>query len=229
MNDRMDIVKDHFDTEAGIFDGRVIKTVPHYLEMLDALVSNIPFDKNASFSAVDMGCGTGTVAYLLKKTFPNAKVRCVDFAANMLSHAREKLKDFEGVIFEQANIAGYDFSAKVDAVVSSLALHHLENDAEKRKFQLKAFGALDPGGCFINADIILASDEKHQSISLEKWKEFNMRHLTPDQIKDRQHKYETEDRPAVLMSELNNLKEIGYKNVDVYWKYYNFAVYGGMK
>lgn len=40
---------------------------------------------------------------------------------------------------------------------------------------------------------------------------------------------EEEDRPAKLIEQLNWLAEIGFTDVDVIWKYYNFAVYGGLK
>ena len=41
--------------------------------------------------------------------------------------------------------------------------------------------------------------------------------------------YQEEDRPAKLIDQLNWLVELGFSDVDVIWKYYNFAVYGGRK
>jgi tRNA (cmo5U34)-methyltransferase len=42
-------------------------------------------------------------------------------------------------------------------------------------------------------------------------------------------KYKHEDHPSVLMHQLNWLRETGFIETDVIWKYYNFAVYGGKK
>ena len=229
MEKRLDAVKSHFDGEADIFDSHVMKAVPNYVQMLDALISNMTLEKGAVFSAIDVGCGTGTLAYLLKKRFPNAEIRCVDFAPKMLEAAKHKLKGLNGISFEQADISDYSFSENIDAVVSSLALHHLETDEDKKGFQEKSYKALNRGGLFMNADIILASDKKRQQVCLEKWEEFNMQSMTDAQLEDRKHKYETEDRPAVLMNEIDNLKAIGFKKVEIFWRYYNFAVYGGVK
>ena len=229
MANRLDTVKDHFDGEAGVFDSHVIKAVPYYAQMLEALISNITFEKGRVFSAVDIGSGTGTLAYLLKKRFPNTKIKCVDFSPKMLEAAKQKLKGFEGITFEQADIYNYSFKDNIDAVVSSLALHHLGTDADKKRFQEKSFEALNSEGIFINADIILATDEKRQQVCLEKWKEFNMQSMTDEQIYDTTHKYKTEDRPAVLMNEIENLRSIGFRSVEVFWRYYNFSVYGGVK
>ncbi|MCK5707915.1 MAG: hypothetical protein KAI43_09695 [Candidatus Aureabacteria bacterium] len=38
-----------------------------------------------------------------------------------------------------------------------------------------------------------------------------------------------EDRPAKLIDQLNWLSNIGFSDVDVILKYYNFAVFGGRR
>jgi tRNA (cmo5U34)-methyltransferase len=42
-------------------------------------------------------------------------------------------------------------------------------------------------------------------------------------------KYKNEDNPAKIIDQIFWLKKIGLKQIDVIWKYYNFAVYGGKK
>jgi len=42
-------------------------------------------------------------------------------------------------------------------------------------------------------------------------------------------RYLKEDSPAVLVDHLRWLEEVGFSAVDVLWKHYNFAVYGGRK
>jgi len=37
------------------------------------------------------------------------------------------------------------------------------------------------------------------------------------------------DKPAYLFDQLNWLKEIGYIDVDCFYKYFNFAVFSGQK
>jgi tRNA (cmo5U34)-methyltransferase len=41
--------------------------------------------------------------------------------------------------------------------------------------------------------------------------------------------YVAEDRPSPLVDQLSWLAQSGFRDVDVLWKYYNFAVYGGIK
>jgi tRNA (cmo5U34)-methyltransferase len=229
MTSRLKKVKNHFESEAGIYDENVVKVIPYYKEMLDALILNLPFPQDKELKIIDLGCGTGTLPFLIKSKFPNARIICLDFAESMIKAAQEKLKNFSGIEFELADITHYDFKDKYDAVVSSLALHHLETDQDKKDFYQKIYSALNENGIFINADIKIASNELFQKTSLIKWEEFMSHTLSKDEIQGYFNKYRTEDRPVVITDELIWLKEIGFRQIDVFWKYYNFAVYGGMK
>ncbi len=42
-------------------------------------------------------------------------------------------------------------------------------------------------------------------------------------------RYYREDRPCKLMDELTWLKEIGFSDIDVYWKYGSLTIYGATK
>ena len=58
-----------------------------------------------------------------------------------------------------------------------------------------------------------------------------MNDMNPNQVPLTDWDWErtTLEDPAPLMAQLRWLAEIGFSNVDVIWKYYNFAVYGGAK
>ncbi len=71
---RIDSIRKHFDGEAIFFDARVLRMVPHYREMIETMVAAIPFPTNKPVRAVDLGCGTGTVAWLVKERFPKARL-----------------------------------------------------------------------------------------------------------------------------------------------------------
>jgi tRNA (cmo5U34)-methyltransferase len=226
----MNRVKDHFESEAGEFDGIILRLIPYYPEMVEALVSALPFEASRPIRVTDLGCGTGTVAARVKADFPNASVTCVDIAANMLEMAKIKLAGEPGVRFVQADFNHFDFDTQQDAVVSSLALHHLASDGDKRNFYRKIFRSLAAGGAFYNADVVLASHVGLQKTAMDKWKAFMLKSVSPDEIEGKWlPKYREEDRPARLTGQLKWLEEIGFADVDVIWKYYNYAVYGGTK
>jgi tRNA (cmo5U34)-methyltransferase len=226
----MNLVKDHFEAEAKQFDDIIVKLIPYYEQMLQALIDSIPFDADAKIRVVDLGCGTGTIAKMISERFPKSQIVCLDIAANMIDVAKYKLADHVATEFIVGDFADVDFTEKFDVVVSSLALHHLETDADKKKLYTKIFENLNPGGVFYNADVVLASTNQLQEVYMQRWKEYMNRKVSMEEIENKWIPvYENEDRPAKLYDQIEWLKEIGFDPVEVIWKYYNFSVYGGVK
>jgi tRNA (cmo5U34)-methyltransferase len=225
---RMDRVKTHFEDEAEEFDSIIKKLIPHYGEMVDVLVSAVPFPQESVFSMIDLGCGTGTISKAVRDIFPHVHITCVDIAGKMLEIAKEKING--DVVSIQADFNNFEFPGKYDLVVSSLALHHLENDADKMRFYQKIHSAINDGGIFINIDVVLGSDDFLQKLYMEKWKDFMGKNVSAEEIENKWLKnYYAEDRPAKLITHLEMLKECGFPCVDVIYKYYNYAVYTGRK
>ncbi|MGF7119492.1 class I SAM-dependent methyltransferase [Methanobacterium oryzae] len=226
----MDKVKSHFEEEAAEFDELILKLIPHYKEMINALISSIPFNREDSIKVLDLGCGTGTISKNLKEKFPNAKVSCLDLAENMIEMAKIKLNKYNDIHYITGDFYHFKFSEKYDVIISSLALHHLVTDEDKKEFFAKIYEALNPDGAFFNADVVLGSNEYLQNLYLEKWKEFMNQSVSMEEIEKKWiPTAEEEDNPAKLIDQLNWLQDIGFKDIDVIWKYYGGAVYGGFK
>jgi tRNA (cmo5U34)-methyltransferase len=226
----MDIVKQHFEEEAAEFDQIILRLIPHYPEMVRALLTAIPFDKSRRINVIDLGCGTGTIARSIVQAFPQARITCLDLAGNMIEMAKLKLGGFPDTRFQVGDFRNYPFDETYDVVVSSLALHHLVTDEQKIDFYRKVHAALRPQGVFYNADVILGSSPYLQAAYLEKWREFMRKQVSEEEIDHKWlPKYYREDRPAKLIDQLAWLAGLGFVDVDIIWKYYNYAVYGGRK
>jgi|BioPla2DNA2_1021312.scaffolds.fasta_scaffold27589_3 tRNA (cmo5U34)-methyltransferase len=228
--ERIEKVKNHFEEEAKEFDRVILKLIPFYEEMIKALILSIPFKKEELIKVIDLGCGTGTIASKIKETFPNSRISCLDIAENMIKMAQIKLGENKKVVYHIGDFYSFDFDKKYDVVISSLALHHLAEDEDKKMFYQKIYNALTDRGVFYNADVVLGSNNYLQELYMTKWKEFMSKNVSWDEIENKWiMKYKDEDRPTGLIKHIKWLEEIGFKNVDVVWKYYNYAVYGGYK
>ncbi len=227
---KSDKVKAHFEEEAAEFDELILKLIPHYEEMIDALINSIPFNKNDSIKVMDLGCGTGTITKSLKDKFSNANVKCLDLAENMLEMAKIKLNDYDNINYVTGDFYHFNFTEKYDVIVSSLALHHLVSDEDKIGFYSKIYEALTPGGVFFNADVVLGSNDYLQELYINKWKEFMNKNVDMQEIEEKWvPAAEAEDHPSKLVDQLNWLNDTGFKDIDIIWKYYGGAVYGGYK
>jgi len=224
-------VRNHFQEEARQFDEIIIKLIPYYDQMIDALVNALPFDKQQPIRIIDLGCGTGTISLAIKKQFPNAIITCLDMAPNMLEMTNSKLTQYgDDIEYIEAAFADDNFAQKYDAVVSSLALHHLVTDNDKQNYYKLIYESLNPGGVFYNADVILGESEAQQIEYLEKWKEFMLRSVSEEEIENKWLvKYYDEDHPAKLSDHLRWLEQTGFKDFQTIWQYYGGAVFGGVK
>ena len=226
----MNRIKEHFEEEAKEFDQIILKYIPYYEEMIGALISAIPFEKSKSFEVMDLGCGTATVSKKIKENFPNANITCLDQAENMLKMAKNKLQKYTDITYVLSDFNNLKFNKKYDLVVSSLALHHLKTDEDKKRIYKKIYNNLSNNGIFYIADAVIGNNEHLHNIYISKWKEFMQRNVSIEEIEEKvMPMYKEEDRPAKLMDQINWLVKIGFRDVDVIWKYYKFAVYGGLK
>lgn len=126
---------------------------------------------------LDLGAGTGLLSGMVAAAWPSAELTLVDGAPAMLDQARERLAGVADASFVVGDLrdplpaaggagaaggaaadAGDDGSstgaAGWDAIVSALAIHHLD-DAGKRDLFARVHTALRPGGVFVNAEQVL--------------------------------------------------------------------------
>jgi tRNA (cmo5U34)-methyltransferase len=222
----MDKIINHFEDEAGQYDGIIKNLIPYYQQMVEALVNAMPFSRAEDIEVIDLGCGTGTIARAVKYAYPKAKITCLDISGKMLQIASGKLSEAKDTAYINSDFYDFSFDKKYDAVVSSLALHHLVTKGDKHDFYGKIYSGLNTRGVFINADVVLTSTDILQVRFMEKWKNFMCMNMSKDEVESKWiPKYYEEDRPVSMIEHFEMLKNAGFEIIDAVWKYYNFAVY----
>ncbi|HYB99195.1 MAG TPA: class I SAM-dependent methyltransferase [Candidatus Limnocylindrales bacterium] len=101
----------------------------------------------AGHDVLDLGCGTGTLALMVKQACEQANVTGLDLDPKILAIARRKV-DAAGVAIElrQGSATAPPFErASFDRVLTTLMLHHLTT-AQKREALSAARTLLRPGG-----------------------------------------------------------------------------------
>ena len=124
---------------------------------------------------LDVGCGTGTLAILIKETFPSVRVDAVDPEPGALAMARRKAARRElAISFREASAGQLPFAdAAFDRVMCTLALHHIP-DEQKLVSLLQMRRVLLPQGELILADFEttrgwLHRGKRRSCRSLEDW------------------------------------------------------------
>jgi len=188
---------------------------------------------------MDLGCGDGIIAHELLALDRQVSATLIDGSEDMLDKARERLRGIENVRFIRASfqeILEKDIlGRKFDFIVSSLAIHHLTMD-EKRELFRMIHSHLHDGGYFMNIDVVIAPAEALEQWYMKLWQEWmdekkasaGMEGGCFDDI-IRRYKEVDDNRPDTLDEQLDALRNTGYKDVDCFYKYGVFAVFGGRK
>jgi ubiquinone/menaquinone biosynthesis C-methylase UbiE len=193
---------------------------------------------------LDLGCGSGILSAAILDRFPDAAGTLVDFSGPMLKAAQEQLSTNMGQIeFIHADLASSGWSDRVrdsepfDAVVSGYAIHHF-TDARKKQLFVEIHEHLRAGGIFINVEHVSSSTP---------WVESLFEQTFVDSLHDRERNrggtrtkeelgkeyYHREDKKANILATVEVqcqwLREIGYQDVDCYFKILELAVFGGRR
>jgi len=196
----------------------------------------LPFDQDQQFTFVDLGAGTGAAARVVLDYFSGARAILADYSLPMMEQGRRELAAFgERYTYVEFNLTRGPWPAEipsqVDAVISSLCVHHL-SDERKGELFAEILEHLRPGGWYLNYDPVTAEDAVVEAAWLRAGdrRDPEAAAKREDRTPDEQSRYENHVRYIIpLAPQLDLLKEAGFEGVDVYWKQLDHVIYGGRR
>ncbi|MGG3802690.1 class I SAM-dependent methyltransferase [Metabacillus fastidiosus] len=221
-----DIIK-KFNENAMQYDNQRSKLIPCFDDFYSIPVSVIEIE-NDTPNILDIGAGTGLFSSFIKEKYPKAKITLIDISEKMLESAKNRFKDDPNIDYIIADYTDYKFEEKYDLVISSLSIHHL-NDNDKQDLYHKIFSILKEDGIFINADQVLGHTSFIENLYKDDWKnKIEASDLTIEEINAAFDRTKL-DKMATLAKQLHWLNESGFKDVDCLYKYFNFVILFGRK
>jgi len=216
-------VLDHLGLQAREYDEAIRKYIPHYEEMIASVVGLVRGD------VIDLGTGTGALAAAILRAHTRARVKLVDIDPAMLEVAGARVASYG----ERAELVHGSFEAtlpKCDAVVASLALHHVADLPRKRALYTKVRKALRPGGVFAIADVTVHEQGRERELIYESWSMWMATHgIRRTEADALFAKWTKEDRYWPLTTELRLLEEAGFERPECFWKRGPSTVFGAFQ
>jgi tRNA (cmo5U34)-methyltransferase len=211
-------VKRHLDVDAAGYDVQIRRFIPHYDDMLATGVELLSTLTGANAHVLDVGGGTGALSAAVLHGLPRARVTVLDIDPDMLGEARRRLAEFgDRVAFREGSF--HDPLPAADAVVASLALHHVHDPDRKVDVYRSIHAALEPGGVFLNLDAAVSDGPRLRALAVDEWVAHMGEHGIPE-AEARGHiaAWADEDRYFPLDGELAALRRAGFSEVECPWR-----------
>jgi len=196
----------------------------------------LPFGEQDAFTFLDLGAGTGNLSRAILARHPASTAILADFSEQMMGAGEREMQPFAG----RYRYVAFDMStsqwppaipAALDAVVTSLCVHHLP-DGRKQALFSEIFDRLVPGGWSLNYDPVRPQDPVVAAV----WERVGDQY-DPETARRRRHpspeeraRHENHVRYMIpLTQQLEYLRAAGFEGIDVYFKRLEWVVYGGRR
>lgn len=226
------------------FLNRVRKGVPLAEAQIDIMMRVIEGRGQPVNIFMDLGCGDGILASAILSEYPDATGVLVDFSVPMIQAAITNLKSYgRRIHFSTVDYADPNWFGTVaahgpyDAIVSGFSIHH-HSDRVKQQIYRDIFDLLGPGGVFVNMEHVRSASKWLEAIH----DDFFTDSLWASQVGQPNSQsraqvataYQNrEDKAANILAPVDIqcdwLRQIGFQDVDCYFKAFELAVFGGRK
>jgi SAM-dependent methyltransferase len=197
------------------------------------------------FHVLELCSGEGLLAGALLERFPGCIVHGFDGSAAMLQESSRRLAQYgERFAPQQFDLHAREWREPslwpLQAVVSSLAIHHLDAE-EKQRLYADVYRLLSPGGVLLIADLMQPKSAAGTKVAARTWDEAVRRRALEldgnetafDYFRREEWNYyefpDAFDKPSPLFAHLKWLEQAGFRDVDAYWMKAGHAIYGGRK
>jgi SAM-dependent methyltransferase len=186
---------------------------------------------------VDLGCGDGILARTLLATCPGARAVLLDHSEPMLARARAACEAFgDRCDFRLADLTAplepLASPGSVDLVVSGYAIHHLPH-ARKRALYREIHDLLAPGGLFVNIEHVASPTPEIEALHDALFIDHLATHSGRPREKIAAGYHARPDKKDNILASVEDqlawLRELGFTQVDCFLKWFELAVFGGVR
>jgi tRNA (cmo5U34)-methyltransferase len=216
-----------FSAHASDYDALRRRLVPGYDEFYGTAVEVLGLLAGGVRRVLDLGAGTGLLSAQIAAAVPGVKLELLDASEPMLALARARLGPAVAAV-HVADMATPLPDGPFDAVVSALAIHHLEHQ-DQRRLLAGVHERLRPGGVFVNAEQVSGPSPSLTRV----YDQVRARHCralgaSMQELDDARERMQ-HDRCADVESHLAWLRQAGFGLADCLYKSWPFAVLAAWK
>lgn len=212
---------------AGVFDDMVSRSVPFYQEMQRMTSELAAKYAQPETSIYDLGCSTGTTMLLMDKLVPGGITFVgIDDSQEMIDKCQEKLNSFH--LNREIKLEVADLTKTVPvhnaSVVSMVLVLQFIRPLYRLDIVKKIYEGMVPGSAFILFEKILTEEKSLNRDFIDFYYDFKRRNNYSElEISQKREALENVLIPYKTSENVNMLKEAGFQEVEVFFKWYNFT------
>ena len=181
---------------------------------------------------LDIGCGAGN--YTLKMLSKISNLNCMlnDLSMPMLERAQQRIESqTNGTVsiiqddMRNLNLTDESF----DIVLAAATFHHLRDDADWEHVFSKLYKALRPGGSIWISDLIIHDTAPLEKLFHQRYSDYLDTLGGPEYRRKVLDYIEHEDTPRSVNFQMDLLRKVGFKSVEILHKNSYFAAFGAIK
>ena len=230
----VDEIKQRFDNDVERFsnlDTGQVSTIDAKISLELITEASKRIVPNAE-NVLDIGCGGGNYTLMMLTKIANLNCTLVDLSKPMLDAAFERvsLKTTNKVTILQGDIRDVVLPEnQFDIILAGAVLHHLRDDEDWETTFIKLFKRLKPGGCLMISDLITQDTEILNDYTRERYGDY-LESLNGKEYRQKVLDYiAKEDSPRSMNFQLDLMKQVGFRKVEILHKNMCFGAFGGIK
>ncbi|MDR2848999.1 MAG: methyltransferase domain-containing protein [Verrucomicrobiota bacterium] len=181
---------------------------------------------------LDIGCGAGNYTLMMLAKLPGLSCTLLDLSRPMLDRAAERV----AAVAHQSPVTVQDDIRTAplpenhfDIILAGTVLHHLRDDADWEQVFAKLYRLLKPGGCLLISDLVA---QETDALTDAMWLRYAayLENLGGKPYAENVLAYiDREDSPRAVTYQLDLLRRVGFRTVELLHKHLCFAAFGGQK
>ena len=210
-----------------VFDDMVTRSVPFYLEMQRMMAELARDIVPAGGVVYDLGCSTGTTFLNLDRVLPaDVKFVGIDNSEPMLRQCRANLD--EAGVTREVELRYGDLDRGVETPGASLVVLCLTlqfvRPLYRERLVRSVYDQLDDDGAVLLIEKVLGESSMFNRLFIDHYYDFKRRNDYSDmEIAQKREALENVLIPYKLDENRELLREVGFRHIDVFFKWYNFT------